>query len=210
VVRLCTGAEDFKCRLASQRFVKSGTGAAGSATNDGPPVADAGAPGTTSDGAALERISHMFLDKARSFNWDEVVSCVGAYPNIINQTPCGRWSALHQAAFAASCATTALLISLRCMIRYHALLVCLPGTGATSWEIITLAGWLVWLCALCFVSLSLVLVACASACVPPYVFFPKCLHVAEAGRLDVVQWLVHKRADITITNAQGQIPEARA
>lgn len=36
------------------------------------------------------------------------------------------------------------------------------------------------------------------------------MHVAEAGRLDVVQWLIHKRADIALKNSQGQVPEARA
>jgi hypothetical protein len=39
---------------------------------------------------------------------------------------------------------------------------------------------------------------------------PPCAFLAQAGRLDVVQWLIHKRADITVKNAQGQVPEARA
>lgn len=68
------------------------------------PAADAGSPGTSSDAAARERIAHQFLDQARAFNWELVVEGVNMWPNVINQTPCGRWSALHQAAFATSCA----------------------------------------------------------------------------------------------------------
>jgi hypothetical protein len=74
----------------------------GSATNDAAALADAGSPGTTSDAAARERLEHIFLDLARGFDWDAVVTHLAAYPKALNATPCGRWSALHQAAFATS------------------------------------------------------------------------------------------------------------
>ena len=66
-------------------------------------VADAGAPGTSSDSAAMERIQlqHGFLDAAKNFDWDAVVGAVTVHPALINAAPLGRWSALHQSAFAA-------------------------------------------------------------------------------------------------------------
>eukprot|EP00930_Biecheleria_cincta_P013518 TRINITY_DN12005_c0_g1_i1.p1 TRINITY_DN12005_c0_g1~~TRINITY_DN12005_c0_g1_i1.p1 ORF type:complete len:743 (+),score=141.41 TRINITY_DN12005_c0_g1_i1:115-2343(+) len=41
---------------------------------------------------------HAFLDAARRYNWDEVRCMLDAQPYLLNVRPCGRWSALHQAA----------------------------------------------------------------------------------------------------------------
>jgi len=42
---------------------------------------------------------HDFLDSAKSFNWGTVRSLLKETPDLINAQPCGRWTALHQAAF---------------------------------------------------------------------------------------------------------------
>jgi len=43
---------------------------------------------------------HEFLNAAKNYDWDVVRSKVEAQPKLINVRPCGRWSALHQAAAA--------------------------------------------------------------------------------------------------------------
>eukprot|EP00927_Polykrikos_kofoidii_P033149 TRINITY_DN2805_c0_g1_i1.p1 TRINITY_DN2805_c0_g1~~TRINITY_DN2805_c0_g1_i1.p1 ORF type:complete len:287 (-),score=81.20 TRINITY_DN2805_c0_g1_i1:69-929(-) len=50
---------------------------------------------------AQERLSleHEFLDHAKAFEWDDVKTMLGEKSDLINVQPCGRWTALHQAAF---------------------------------------------------------------------------------------------------------------
>lgn len=46
-----------------------------------------------------DELEHDFLDKAKSFEWVAVKSMLKEQPDLINVQPCGRWSALHQAAY---------------------------------------------------------------------------------------------------------------
>lgn len=46
-----------------------------------------------------QELEHDFLDNAKSFNWDAVKTMLRETPDLINVKPCGRWTALHQAAF---------------------------------------------------------------------------------------------------------------
>ena len=41
---------------------------------------------------------HTFLDFAKAYDWRQVENTLTAHPELINTQPCGRWSALHQAA----------------------------------------------------------------------------------------------------------------
>jgi hypothetical protein len=45
-----------------------------------------------------EAKQHAFLDLAKGSDWKGLLKAVGVTPNIVNATPRGRWSALHQAA----------------------------------------------------------------------------------------------------------------
>ena len=45
-----------------------------------------------------EADQHLFLDLAKEFKWDVVQRKVSDEPSLVNVQPCGRWSALHQAA----------------------------------------------------------------------------------------------------------------
>lgn len=44
-------------------------------------------------------LEHDFLDAAKGFQWDNVKSMLETTPDLINVQPCGRWTALHQAAY---------------------------------------------------------------------------------------------------------------
>jgi len=48
---------------------------------------------------ARTELEHEFLDNAKSFNWSSVKGMLDETPDLINVQPCGRWTALHQAAF---------------------------------------------------------------------------------------------------------------
>lgn len=52
----------------------------------------------TPEEARLEK-EHEFLDSAKSFEWAAVKAMLRETPGLINVQPCGRWTALHQAAF---------------------------------------------------------------------------------------------------------------
>ena len=42
---------------------------------------------------------HAFLEAAKQFDFDKVKSLVLANPAYVNVQPCGRWTAIHQAAY---------------------------------------------------------------------------------------------------------------
>lgn len=44
-------------------------------------------------------LEHEFLDAAKAFSWDTVKTMLRETPDLINVQPCGRWTALHQAAY---------------------------------------------------------------------------------------------------------------
>lgn len=44
-------------------------------------------------------LEHEFLDNAKGFHWSTVKTMLEQTPDLINVQPCGRWTALHQAAF---------------------------------------------------------------------------------------------------------------
>lgn len=46
-----------------------------------------------------EELEHDFLDAAKGFNWSSVKEMLDKSPDLINVQPCGRWTALHQAAY---------------------------------------------------------------------------------------------------------------
>eukprot|EP00411_Alexandrium_monilatum_P041628 CAMPEP_0175389768 /NCGR_PEP_ID=MMETSP0095-20121207/31061_1 /TAXON_ID=311494 /ORGANISM="Alexandrium monilatum, Strain CCMP3105" /LENGTH=315 /DNA_ID=CAMNT_0016688293 /DNA_START=17 /DNA_END=964 /DNA_ORIENTATION=- len=52
------------------------------------------------DDEARTELEHQFLDHAKGFEWEEVKSMLARAPDLINVQPAGRWTALHQAAFA--------------------------------------------------------------------------------------------------------------
>jgi len=45
---------------------------------------------------------HEFLDLAKEFSWAEVKKRILERPELVTVQPCGRWSALHQAAYGAN------------------------------------------------------------------------------------------------------------
>ena len=86
-------------------------------------VAVAAAPGSSGGGSSgggpsgpplSAEEEHFFLDRAKDFDFDGVRALVEQNARYVNVQPCGRWSALHQAAHAGD----------RCMVKY------LLGKGA--------------------------------------------------------------------------------
>ena len=53
---------------------------------------------------------HAFLDAAKQFNWDKIKALVLANPAYVNVQPCGRWTAIHQAAYNGNQAAVEFLI----------------------------------------------------------------------------------------------------
>jgi len=63
-----------------------------------PPATDPPAPDACLAGEERAELEHDFLDNAKSFSWGAVESMLRETPDLINVQPCGRWTALHQAA----------------------------------------------------------------------------------------------------------------
>ena len=57
-----------------------------------------------------DRHQHTFLDLAKSHDWASVREALTAEPSLVNVTPGGRWSALHQAALSGNPEAVAMLL----------------------------------------------------------------------------------------------------
>ena len=60
---------------------------------------------------------HAFLDHAKKFEFDHVRALILKNPGYVNVQPCGRWTAVHQAAFAGDTATCEFLIEKGCDLK---------------------------------------------------------------------------------------------
>ena len=60
-------------------------------------------------GSSLQE-QHDFLDQAKEFDWDAVRKALDTSSDLVNVTPSGRWSALHQAALSGSTEAASMLI----------------------------------------------------------------------------------------------------
>jgi hypothetical protein len=83
----------------------AGATAAGAGNDDDDDEADPGPPPEKKhdDGLAKEsrmRLEHQFLDYAKGYHWVGLAAVLKWDPDLVNAQPCGRWSALHQAACA--------------------------------------------------------------------------------------------------------------
>ena len=57
-----------------------------------------------------DRHQHTFLDLAKSHDWAGAREALTAEPSLVNVTPGGRWSALHQAALSGNPEAVAMLL----------------------------------------------------------------------------------------------------
>lgn len=71
------------------------------------------------DGEARVELEHDFLDNAKAFKWDAVRTMLRETPDLINVQPCGRWTALHQAAFEGNAGVVQELIDLGADVKAH-------------------------------------------------------------------------------------------
>jgi len=72
---------------------------------------------------------HRFLDLAKNRQWDRMMEEVTRNPSVVNVQPCGRWSALHQAAGAGNADVVGYLLA--CRADVHAR----TSSGQTAAEI---------------------------------------------------------------------------
>jgi hypothetical protein len=72
---------------------------------------------------------HVFLDHAKQFEWTDVKWCVAANPALVGVQPCGRWSALHQAAHGGS------VDAIQFLVRSNAALDAKTNDGKTPLDV---------------------------------------------------------------------------
>lgn len=58
-------------------------------------------------------VEHMFLDRARNYDWPELAAALRWDPTLVNAQPAGRWTALHQAVRAGERSVVEWLLSAR-------------------------------------------------------------------------------------------------
>jgi len=89
-------------------------GAAGAAGGTAAAVVGAGGAGAGVAGDFLAPsivTRHHFCDAAKAHDWDQVKALVVSLPSLMNATPAGRWSALHQASGAGDVAMVKWLLA---------------------------------------------------------------------------------------------------
>merc|ERR1712150_452674 len=59
---------------------------------------------------------HAFLDLTKNYDWDAVKHRLEATPELINVSPCNRWTALHQAAGEGNEAIVKYLLTLKASV----------------------------------------------------------------------------------------------
>jgi ankyrin repeat protein len=74
---------------------------------------------------------HSFLDAAKEYSWSEMKRLVLEAPALVCVQPCGRWSALHQAAYGGN------LDAVRFLLAHNAPIDATTSTGKTPLEVAT-------------------------------------------------------------------------